>query len=139
VFSSLVSALEDNRLPDSAELRHRLRAALAKKEGMLKLPYLFRPSDPKINPDIFHMLWAALIVEDIPAQEKIIALLAWELSDAVAGEGGALDAENLDNALTDSVNTLLSLPPDPAIRHTLRGRVLRSPLLREHGLLVSDL
>jgi len=80
MFSQLISKLKSSTMPDKDELGKRLALALVKKMGVIKQPYHFWSSDPKINPPTAHLLWAAILLEDKEAIGQIEGIALWEYS-----------------------------------------------------------
>jgi len=126
----MVTALRADSLPDKDVLAGRLRAALAKKQGVLNLPYLFRAADPKINPRLSHMLWAAVLLEDGPAVEQVLAMAHAEAAERSSG-GEPADPDTL---VTDWLRRLLLLPAGRRTRAILRARIRGCALLRRFQL-----
>lgn len=78
MFTSMIHSLQQGILPDKAELSQRFHIAFIKKMGFLKQPYLFWPSDPKINPPAHHLLWATVVLGDKEKFELIAGVLVTE-------------------------------------------------------------
>lgn len=64
MFSQMISDLKNNLLPEKKRLRGIMHIAMIKKEAVLTLPTPFQVSDPKINPNAKHMVWASILLED---------------------------------------------------------------------------
>ena len=78
MFTTMIHSLKQGTLPNMVELSQRFNIALVKKMGFLKQPYLFWPSDPKINPQALHLLWATVILGDKEKFELIAGVLVTE-------------------------------------------------------------
>lgn len=85
MFSEMVAQLNKGQLPVEKELRARLEAAVVKKMGVLKTPYLCWSSDTKINPLTKHMLWAAILLGDREKVGLITGIIAAEKDAATPG------------------------------------------------------
>ena len=59
MFSEMISMLKQGKEIDLDLLRKRFDRALVKKIGVLRTPYPFWTSDPKINPLAKELLWRA--------------------------------------------------------------------------------
>lgn len=82
MFSLFVESLYKGRLPDLDELQQRFNLSLVKKNGVLRLPYHFWQSDPKINPPVVHMLWAAVLLEDQNGMAAVAEFARQETEEA---------------------------------------------------------
>lgn len=78
MFSEMLSAVRDNRLPDSGRLQTRFDFAMTKKMGILKLPPAYWMSDPKINPRSEELFWASLLLKDRERIDLALSIIAAE-------------------------------------------------------------
>lgn len=85
MFTAMISALREGRLPGRVELAGRLGAALVKKLAVLRQPYHCRTGDPKINPPATHLLWAAIILGDRDRYDLAAHILVAESEDSPSG------------------------------------------------------
>ncbi len=67
---------------DTERLRRQLSAAITKKLGVLRMPYLCRPTDPKINPPAEAMFLVALLLGDHDAALLIRDIFVIERQEA---------------------------------------------------------
>lgn len=81
MFSELFNAIQSNSLPDPDTLRKRFDFAMTKKMGILKLPPPFWIQDPKINPRVDHLFWAALLLKDKERIDMALSAVAAELQE----------------------------------------------------------
>ena len=78
MFSELISQLKKGTLPDPTSLKKRFDAALIKKIGVLRQPYMLWSADQKINPSAKHLLWAAILLENHENFKLIEGIIATE-------------------------------------------------------------
>jgi hypothetical protein len=57
-----------------------MHIAMIKKEAVLALPTAFQVSDPKINPNAKHMVWASILLEDTELFAITTSIFITELS-----------------------------------------------------------
>ncbi len=91
MFAELMTALARGGQPDPVRLRQWFRVALTKKMAVVRLPPAFWMQDPKINPRVDHLLWAALLLDDREGVEMVSAIIAVELAEQRPGNRATLD------------------------------------------------
>ncbi len=74
----IISQLSRGQLPDKARLRGWFQAALTKKLAVITLPPAFWESDPKRNPDAVHLLWAAVLLDDLEGYKTVQTIMMVE-------------------------------------------------------------
>lgn len=65
-------------MPDAKRLRGWFGAALTKKLAVISLPPAFWENDPKRNPDVIRLLWAAIILDDLEGYKTVQSIMAVE-------------------------------------------------------------
>ena len=85
MFAEIIHGLKDGLLPDQDMLGRRFRAALTKKMGVIKQPYHLWSNDPKINPSVKHLLWAAVLLEDRDLFSQVESIAVFEAAESAAG------------------------------------------------------
>ena len=88
MFAEMIGQLKKGELPAQGSIRARLDAAITKKLGILKTPYLCWSSDPKINPVTKHLFWAAVLLGD---REKISLVEGIAMAEREAAGGNEQD------------------------------------------------
>jgi len=124
----MIRDLKNGTLPEITPLKKRLQFAITKKLGVIKQPYLFWPPDPKQNPPATHILWAALILEDIENIHLAADILMQEHHERMAAKAGGqskgqglLERETIIQSTLEELTNLL--PPDslqPVIQEKIR-------------------
>jgi len=115
MFSEMVDDIRQGKLPDTAPLRGRFRAALTKKLALVSQPPTYWESDPKRNPNTEHLLWAVLLLHDPDLFEVVKGIILMEQAER---EG--LTAEEF---LARALENLLNLAPDEQFQLVLKNRV----------------
>ncbi|MEW6428308.1 MAG: hypothetical protein AB1568_09770 [Thermodesulfobacteriota bacterium] len=95
MFRILFEMLEEGNLPDRAQLAARLRMAVVKKMGVLRMPPSAWPADSKINPSGRDLVWAAALVGDEDTVATVVQLIALELLE----KGGSRRPSSLPGLL----------------------------------------
>lgn len=111
MFRDLIAQLAMGEKPDKKVLARKLEAALIKKAGVLQLPYLCQPTDPKINPPARHLLVAAAF---LGAREKIrlaFDILGTELAQRYSGKEDKAASQVIAESKKE-IARLLSLYPE---------------------------
>lgn len=123
MFSGMINALRQNRLPEATTLKARLRAAVVKKMAILRQPYLFWPQDTKINPPARHLLWAAVLLQDRENFELAADILVTEKLESS-------DALSLPDLLTirrqlisEQLDELISIVNDNNLKTLLLEKI----------------
>jgi len=122
MFREMLESLKNGVLPSSVSLRPRLALALVKKSGILQQPPPCWSNDPKINPEARHLLWAAVIVEDVEAIGLAAGLLTLELQAARPGYAPA----EIRAEVYRQLNALADQPPNQELRRALQSRIDRA-------------
>lgn len=81
MFSKMITSLQAGVMPPVEPLAQLLRVALVKKQGVLQQPPACWSSDPKINPDSVHLVWAAVLNG---RQEELISAEALVINEFLA-------------------------------------------------------
>jgi len=81
MFLDILRQLQQGAAPDIKLLRQMLQAAQVKKMGVLHMPYLCRPQDPKINPSAEQLLAVAAILGDKDQLHLCLDILLSEASE----------------------------------------------------------
>ncbi len=115
MFSEMIDELKQGVLPDSALLRGRCRAALAKKLAIVSQPPTYWIVDSKRNPDTEHLLWAVLLLQDPDFLDIVIGIILMEQA-----ESGGLSAEAF---MEQSVARLLALAPYKSFADQLKHQL----------------
>jgi hypothetical protein len=116
MFSEMIEQLKKGTTPQAASLLPRLKAAIAKKSGVIRQPKMCWSSDPKINPDSTHMLWAAILVGDLELVEICTGIILVEEGN----KAGAADSETL---VRNKSAELLALVNDKNLKKTLQRKI----------------
>ncbi len=115
MFSEMVADIRHGRLPATAPLRGRFRAALTKKLALVSQPPTYWESDPKRNPNTEHLLWAVLLLHDPDLYEVVKGIILMEQAEREGLTAEEFSARALVN--------LLDLAPDKQFRSVLQKRV----------------
>ena len=129
MFEKIIADLKQGRLPSDHQLKKWFDAALIKKLGVLKQPYLLWQSDPKINPSAAHLLWAAILLEDPEGLQAVKAVIATEMCERRNYETGQSSRDELRSALETDITKLLDefvgFAPDETFALKLQRKVAR--------------
>ena len=79
MFRDVLELLAARVMPDKKGLAGRLNAALTKKIGVLQIPYLSQPTDPKINPPARQLLVVAALLGEREKIQLALDILQTEL------------------------------------------------------------
>ena len=110
MFQTVMRQMENGELPQTKTLSQRLEAALVKKIGVLRMPYLCRPQDTKINPPAEQLLAVAAILKD---EEKIFLGLDILLTELGQKNGTSASMASTEvRRCTDGVLALLQPFPE---------------------------
>ena len=116
MFTSMVASLKAGTLPDNSLLRKRFTAALVKKMGIIKTPYPFWPTDPKINPPAKQLLWAATLLQDKENFELVAAIISTEMEERLQAQGRPASMRELgatvQELLHQYLHEFIDLAPD---------------------------
>ena len=117
MFRDVLEQLAKGVMPDKKIVASKLDAALTKKIGVLQIPYLCQPTDPKINPPAQQLLVAAALLGE---SEKI--QLALDILQTELGQRKPVTADTVSDAMNEAqeaVSRLLAAFPEE------QGRWLR--------------
>ena len=103
MFTEMIGQLKKGELPSQGYVRVRLDAGITKKLGILKTPYLCWSSDPKINPVIKHLFWAAVLMGD---REKISLIEGLAMAEQEAAGGDEQDFQAILKAWLSELSDL---------------------------------
>ncbi|WP_456388611.1 hypothetical protein [Desulfolithobacter sp.] len=118
MFDDMLAGLEQGRWPDLDILVRRFDVAMTKKLGVVRLPPAFWMSDPKINPDTDHLVWASFVLGDRKRCDLALSALAVEEQ---ACKGTDFD---MGDILYRLLSRLLCLVADQSLKQRLRANVL---------------
>lgn len=121
MFSEMIAAIRDNRLPNPELLQKRFEFALTKKLGIIKLPPAFWMRDPKINPRADHLFWAAVLLKDRRRIDMALSIIAVELAEN-SSPGSVGCGQEVEEKARELVGMLLEQFSDPEVRqHLVQG------------------
>jgi hypothetical protein len=123
MFSDMIHALRQNRLPEVAPLKARLRAAIVKKTAILRQPYLFWPQDTKINPPARHLLWAAVLLQDKENFELAGDILAMEMLESTEARHLPDPATLRPQLVSEQLDELISIVSDHNLKTLLLEKI----------------
>ncbi len=122
MFSTMIASLKQGKEPDTKELSKRFTIALVKKMGFLKQPYLFWPSDPKINPPAEHLLWATVVLTDQDKFELVAGILLTEQLESSQNQHSGLDKLQ-KKLISQSLEALLQICGDDTQRNKMLQKI----------------
>lgn len=111
VFAEIFRDLGKGKRVDVDLLGRRFDLAITKKLGVVKLPPSFWMQDPKINPRVDHLLWAALLLGDPERVALAFSVLAVEHEEQQKKRPPA-ERESVVQILDGYVQQLLALLPE---------------------------
>lgn len=122
MFSEMMHRIAMGLPVETSWLTPRLTLALVKKQGVIRLAPAMWPTDPKINPDSRHLLWAAVLLADRKMFLEVETVLTMELMEKAGTirTGVIPDVESLVLAWLDA---LLQLAPDATYRAQLNANI----------------
>ncbi len=125
MFTDVIADLKKGLLPsDFAVLKKRFNIAIIKKMAVLRLPYHFWSSDPKINPSTEQLGWVALLLEGSGGIAQVESVVAQEVAEQLTGKKSARDAGTIiQEHLQDITNKFLRFAPDEVFRQLLIDKV----------------
>lgn len=128
MFSEMMATIRQNQLPDASALQKRFDYAMTKKLGVLNLPPAFWMQDPKINPPVIELFWAALLLRDRERIDMAMAVLDEEMNKSSQGKIRQSGAELKKRArqLTEELLQMLS------------NTELRTRLRQELAMIIPD-
>lgn len=123
MFSRMIACLQKGEFPSAEELGPRLHAAVVKKIGVLKQPFLCRSQDRKINPSQKEMLWASFVLQDRESVETVVSLITSEEYDSWKDRKGQAKMSDLsqfvDQQISRYVEEFYTLAPDEDFKKRL--------------------
>ena len=122
MFSAMIADLKNGRLPEQKSLKKRLKFALTKKLGIIKQPYLLWSGDPKMNPPAQHILWAAIIAEDLEGIALATDILVQEEYEKQTAKSGSQQV-NRETLVQSAIQELLDIPPKNSLHSILQGKI----------------
>jgi hypothetical protein len=122
MFRQMINKLRQGERPSPDLLFSLLKVALVKKQGVLQQPPLCWSNDSKINPDVGHLLWAAVM---LGSQDEIITAAGLMVAEHLA-KPGMNSAGGGGEIVTASLSELLDLAPTPEFRDELSQKVDRA-------------
>ncbi|MEA3548353.1 MAG: hypothetical protein U9R66_11900 [Thermodesulfobacteriota bacterium] len=116
MFSRMIASLQKGEFHSAEELGPRFHAAVVKKMGVLKQPFLCRSQDKKINPSLKEMLWAAFVLKSRESVETVVSLITSEEYDSWKSRKGQTEMSDLsqlvDQKISRYVVEFYTLAPD---------------------------
>ena len=123
MFSRMIACLQKGEFPSAEELGPRFQAAVIKKMGVLKQPFLCRTQDKKINPSRKEMLWAAFVLKDRESVETVVSLITSEEYDSWKSRKGQAETSDLSRQVEQQVSRYVeefyTLAPDEDFKEKL--------------------
>ncbi len=110
VFSELFDEVARGNTVAPDQLRRIFDIAITKKLGVVKLPPSFWMQDPKINPRVDHLLWAALLLDDGERVALAFSALAVEHEEQQKKKSPE-EREPIGRVLDQYLQQLLTLLP----------------------------
>ncbi len=111
MFTEFFDEIGRGNTVDPDRLKRLFDIAMTKKLGVVKLPPSFWMQDPKINPRVDHLLWAALLLDDGERLSLAVSALAVE-HDEQQKRKQPEERESIGPALDRSMQQLLDLLPE---------------------------
>ena len=118
----MINKLRQGGRPSLDLLSSLLKVALVKKQGVLQQPPLCWSNDSKINPDVVHVLWAAVL---LGGQDEIITAAGLMVAEHLA-KPGKHPAGGEREIVKASLSEFLDLAPTPEFRDELSQKVDRA-------------
>ena len=119
----MIACLQKGEFPSAEELGPRFQAAVIKKMGVLKQPFLCRTQDKKINPSRKEMLWAAFVLKDRESVETVVSLITSEEYDSWKSRKGQAETSDLSRQVEQQVSRYVeefyTLAPDEDFKEKL--------------------
>ena len=123
MFSRMIASLQKGEFPPAEKLRPRFQAAVVKKMGVLRQPFLCRTQDKKINPSQKEMLWAAFVLKDSESVEIVVSLITSEEYDRWKSRKGQVETSDLSRRVEQQVSRYVeefyTLAPDESFKAKL--------------------
>ena len=126
----MIACLQKGEFPSAEELGPRFQAAVIKKMGVLKQPFLCRTQDKKINPSQKEMLWAAFVLKDRESVETVVSLITSEEYNSWKSRKGQAETFDLSRQVEQQVSRYVeefyTLAPDEGFKEKLAVLVRES-------------
>lgn len=122
MFRQMINKLRQGERPSPDLLFNLLKVALVKKQGVLQQPSLCWSNDSKINPDVGHLLWAAVV---LGSKDEIITAASLMVAEYLA-KPGKHSAGGEGEIVAASLAEFLDLAPTPEFRDELSQKVDRA-------------
>ena len=118
----MIDQIKEGELPSAEGLSTLLKVALVKKQGVLQQPPASWNSDPKINTDADHLLWAAILL----GQEEEILAAAGRFISELTGRPGKIEPGGEYDRLYEKLGELEKLAPQPEFGELLKKMINRT-------------
>jgi len=130
MFSRMIACLQKGEFPSAEELGPRFQAAVIKKMGVLKQPFLCRSQDTKINPSPKEMLWAAFVLQDCESVETVLSIITSEEYERWKSRTGQAETSDLSRRVEQNISRYVeefyALAPDEGFKAKLAVLVRES-------------
>lgn len=130
MFSRMIACLQKGEFPSAEKLGPRFQAAVIKKMGVLRQPFLCRSQDKKINPSPKEMLWAAFVLQDNESVETVVSIITSEEYDSWKNRAGQAETSDLSRRVEKNISRYIeefySFAPDEGFRTKLVVLVRKS-------------
>ncbi len=127
MFEEMINELNKSTFIPHEMLLKRFQAAVTKKIGILKQPRSVRTGDEKINPSSKHLLWAAVLLEDIDCFELVRGIIGTELQEDHKAKGESISHQEFtslfNNNLLGHLKELLAINPDANVNQNLSEKI----------------
>ncbi len=138
MFSRMIASLQKGEFPPVEKLTPRFHAAVVKKMGVLKQPFLCRSQDKKINPSQKEMLWAAYVLKDRESVETVVSIITSEEYDRCKSRKGQAETSDLSRQVEQQISRYVeefyTLAPDNCFKKrlvVLVRELITNPLKRK--------
>ena len=130
MFLKYLQQLQRGQSIDTRQLSGMFEVALVKKVGVLRMPYLCRSQDTKINPPMEQMLAVAAILKDEEKISVCLDLLLTEAGQKSSGGSSAADTKDVPLRIDNVFALLTPFPEERSLFETVlkaRGIPERNP------------
>ena len=118
MFEKMIIQLREGCIPPADYLASLLKVALVKKQGVLKQPPACWSSDPKINPDAKHLLWAASLL----GREEEVHIAAGIMMNEMITRPGSLEPGQELQVVNEKLMEIAALAPSKKFATLLKKK-----------------